>query len=157
MHIYIYICIYIHIYIYILHNLFVPPPERLTKTEIVFASRFPPRQLALGGLDSWNLGALEAWRLGWDLGGLGGSFLESILRYFGLQVGGLGSKLEAWEALLESILGLVGVWEAKRQQGRCLLAQGWLGTHKWGQHGSNLSQVGTNLGPTWAQLQLTWS
>ena len=32
----------------------------------------------------------------------------------------LGSKLEAWEALLESILGLAGVWEAKRQQGRGL-------------------------------------
>ena len=54
--------------------------------------------------------------------------------YFGLQVGGVGSKLEAWEALLESILGLVGVWEAKRHQGRGLeglgLAQGWPGTQK---------------------------
>ena len=64
----------------------------------------------------------------------------------------LGSKLEAWEVLLVPILSLVGVWEAKRQQGSDLnafrLAQGWLGTPKWGQHGSNLSQVGTNLGPT---------
>ena len=69
---------------------------------------------------------------------------------FGIQVGGLGSKLESWEVLLESILGLVEVWEAKRQQGRVLeglgLAEGWLG---------NRNQVGTNLGPTCAQLELT--
>ena len=82
-------------------------------------------------------------------GGLGGSFLESILRYFGLQVGGLGSKLEAWEALLESILSLVGVWEAKRQQGRGLeglgLAQEWLGTCKWGQLDPSWSPLGHKL------------
>ena len=40
--------------------------------------------------------------------GLGGRLLESILKCFGLQVEGLGSKLEAWEVLLEFILGLVG-------------------------------------------------
>ena len=65
------------------------------------------------------------------------------------------------EALLGSILGLVGVWEADRPQGRGLeelgLAQGRLGTRKWSQHGPNLSQVGANLGPTWAQLEPTWS
>ena len=69
--------------------------------------------------------------------------------------------MEAWEALLESIVGLVGVWEAKRQQGGRLeglgLAQGWLGTWKWTQHGPNLGQVGANLGPTWVQLEPTWS
>ena len=43
---------------------------------------------------------MEAWE---DLEAWGGSFLESILRYSGLQVGGLGSKLEAWDALLEPI------------------------------------------------------
>ena len=87
--------------------------------------------------------------------------MESNLGHFGLQVEGLGSKLEAWEALLESILDLVGVWEAKRQQGRGLegigLAQGWLGTWNWGQQGPSLSQVGANLQPTWAQLEPTWS
>ena len=70
----------------------------------------------------------------------------------GSKLKGLGSKLEAWEALLESILGLVGVWEAKRQQGRGLeglgLAQRQLRTRKWSQHRPNLSQVGANLGPT---------
>ena len=84
--------------------------------------------------------------------GLGGSLLESISGCFGLQVGGLGSNMEAWETLLESIFGLVGVWEAKRQQGRGLeglgLGQGWLATCKWAQHGPNLNQVGANLGPT---------
>ena len=87
--------------------------------------------------------------------------MESILEDSGAQVGVLGSKLEAWEAFLESILGLVGVWGAKRQQERGLeglgLAQGWLGTRKWAQHGPNLSQAGANLGPTWAQLAPTWS
>ena len=29
-------------------------------------------------------------------------------------------QLETWEVLLETILGLVGVWEAKRLQGRGL-------------------------------------
>ena len=60
--------------------------------------------------------------------GVGGSFLKSMLGYFELHVRGVGSKLEAWEVFLESILGLV---EAKRQQGRGLeglgLAQGWHG------------------------------
>ena len=62
---------------------------------------------------------------------------------------------------MSSILDLVGVWEAKRPQGRGLegleLAQGRLGTQKWTQHEPNLSQVGPNLGPTWAQLEPTWS
>ena len=62
---------------------------------------------------------------------------------------------------MNSILDLVGVWEAKRPQGRGLeglgLAQGRLGTQKWIQHEPNLSQVGANLGPTWAKLEATWS
>ena len=75
--------------------------------------------------------------------------------------GGLRSKLEVWEVLLNSILDLVEVWEAKRPQGRGLeglgLAQGRLGTQKWTQHEPSLIQVGANLGPTWAQLETTWS
>ena len=69
--------------------------------------------------------------------------------------------MEVWEVLLSSILDLVGVWEAKRPQGRGLeglgLAQGRLGTQKWTQHEPSLSQVGANLGPTWTQLETTWS
>ena len=86
---------------------------------------------------------------------LGGRLLGSILECFE------GSKLEVWEVLLNSILDLVGVWEAKRPQGRGLeslgLAQGRLGTQKWTQHEPSLSQVGANLGPTWTQLETTWS
>ena len=86
--------------------------------------------------------------------------MESILLYFGLQVEGLWSKLEAWEAVLETILGFVGVWEAKRQQGRGLeglgLAQGWLGTRKWAQLEPSWSQLGFNMDPTSANLEPTW-
>ena len=50
-----------------------------------------------------------------QVGGLGSkleaweALLESILRYFRLQLGGLGSKLEAWDTLLEPVLGFEGV------------------------------------------------
>ena len=37
------------------------------------------------------------------------------------------------------------------------LAQGRLGTRKWGQHETDLSQVGANLGLTCAQPEPTWS
>ena len=37
------------------------------------------------------------------------------------------------------------------------LAQGRLGTRIWAQHGSNLRQVGGNLGPLWVQPEPTWS
>ena len=84
--------------------------------------------------------------------------MYSFFWSFRVKVGGV---LEAWEALLESILGLVVVWEAKRHQGRSLeglgLAHRQLGTRKWVQHGPNLSQVGANLGPAWAQLEPTWN
>ena len=101
---------------------------------------------------------------------LGGSLLDSIFGCYGLQVGGSGSKLEVWEALLGSILGPVGVWEAKRTQRRGLerlgLAQGWLGPANgpnmdstlakleptWVQHGSNLSLIEANLDPSWVQI-----
>ena len=72
----------------------------------------------------------------------------------------LGSKWVAWEIVLGVYFGScrtqVGVWEAKRQEGRGLEGLG-LETCKWTQHGSNLSQVGANLGPTWAQDEPTWS
>ena len=46
--------------------------------------------------------------------------------------------------------------DSQRPQGRCLkglgLAQGRLGTRKWVQDGSNLSQLGANLGPCWVLI-----
>ena len=73
--------------------------------------------------------------------------LESFLRCFGLQVGGLGSKLEAWEALLASILDLLGVWEAKGAPGKGS-RRAWVGPGVAG---------GPDLGPTWPQLEPSWS
>ena len=66
------------------------------------------------------------------LGCLGGSLLECFLWCFGLQVGGLGSKLAAWKALLESILGLVGLGgqeAAGKGSGRAWVGPGWLAGH----------------------------
>ena len=73
--------------------------------------------------------------LGCRIGSLGRCFLEPCWAV-------LGSKLEAWEGFLESILGLLGVWEAMRQQGRGLeglgLPQGSRGG--WGPgNGPNMS------------------
>ena len=73
--------------------------------------------------------------------------------FFGFQFEGLGCKSEAWEALLESILGLVRVWEAKRHQGRGPegLGQGVAGDPDldptWLQLEPSRSQLGANMGP----------
>ena len=75
--------------------------------------------------------------------------------------------MEAWEALLESILGLVGAWEAKRQQGKGS-GRAWVGPGAAGdpqmdptcaQLEPNWSQLGANMGPlepNWSQLGRKW-
>ena len=92
---------------------------------------------------------------------LPGARLES----FGVQVGGIGGP--SWGfgwpfgVYVGSCGAPLGVWEVQRLHGRGLeglgLAQGRLGTRIWVQHGSNLRQVGGNLGPPWVQLEPTWS
>ena len=85
--------------------------------------------------------------------------------FFGLHVGGLGGPnlRFGWPfgVYVGSRRAPMGVWEVQRLHGRGLeglgLAQGRLGTRIWVQHGSNLRQVGGNLGPPWIQLEPTWS
>ena len=82
---------------------------------------------------------------------------EGRLKFFGLQVGGLGGP----NCRFGSCGAQMKVWEIQWLHGRGLeglgLAQGRLGTWIWVQHGPNLSHVGANLGPAWAQLEPTWS
>ena len=84
---------------------------------------------------------------------LQGSLLDSILGFLGSNVGAFGSKMEVWEALLGSILGLVRVWEAKGPQGRGWKARVGPGVDgddpQKAQHGLNLSKLEANFGPTW--------
>ena len=72
--------------------------------------------------------------LGKRIWGPGGQPFGIHFGVFWVPSWGFRSKSEGWETLLESILGLAGVWEAKRQQGTGLevfrLVQGWLGTCK---------------------------
>ena len=89
----------------------------------------------------------------------------AMLGCFGVQVGGLGGPSWRFGWLFGVYVGScrahMGVWEVQRLQGRGLeglgLARGRLGTRIWVQHGSNLRQVGGNLGPPWVQLEPTWS
>ena len=90
---------------------------------------------------------------------------EAMLVSFGAQVAGFGGLSWRFGWLFGLYVGScgaqMGVWEAQRLQGGGLeglgLAQGRLGTRIWVQHGSNLRQVGGNLGPPWVQLEPTWS
>ena len=89
----------------------------------------------------------------------------AMLGCFGVQVGGLGAPSWRFGWLFGVYVGScraqTGVWEVQRQQKRSLerlgLARGRLGIRIWVQHGSNLRQVGGNLGPPWVQLEPTWS
>ena len=69
----------------------------------------------------------------------GKDLLGPMLGCFKVQVGGLGPKLEVWDALMGSILGLVGrEWGFGRSRG-------------------NRAAGDPQMGPTWAQLEPTWS
>ena len=76
---------------------------------------------------------------------MGGAFLGSILGCFGLQVGGLGSKLEVLDAFLGSNLGLVGrQWGFGRPRGNRKGVWKGLGRPKGGWGPGN----GSNMGAT---------
>ena len=104
----------------------------------------------------------RAWAGGFELGKV---LFGAMLGCFGVQVGGLGGPSWRFGWLFGVYVGScraqMGVWEVQRLQGRGLeglgLAQGWLGTQIWVQHGSNLRQVECNLGPSWVQFEPTWS
>ena len=80
----------------------------------------------------------------------------AMLGSFGIQVGGFGGPSWRFGSLFGVYVGAcrpqMGVWQAQRPQARGFqglgLVQGRLGTWIWAQHGSNLSQVGANLGPS---------
>ena len=120
---------YIYIYIYIKEA--TPQPPGLGRGD------WNPGKLSFGAM----LGSFEV-----QVGGCGGLSWR-FWSLFGVHVGSCRAEM--------------GVWEAQRPQGRGWeglgLAQGWLGTRIWAQHGPNLSHVGANLGPAWAQLEPTWS
>ena len=89
----------------------------------------------------------------------------AMLGCCGVQVGGLGGPSWRFGWLFGVYFGScraqMGVWEVQRLLGRGVeglgLARDRLGTRIWVQHGSNLRQVGGNLGPPWVQLEPTWS
>ena len=68
---------------------------------------------------------------------------------------------EPGQALAQTWQGTDGPGWVWKGLGRGLeglgLAQGWLGIRKWAKHAPNLRRVGANLGPTWDQLETTWS
>ena len=94
-----------------------------------------------------------AWAVDWEPGN---DLFGAMWSSFGVQVGALGSPkgtcqepnpaAQAWwmgSSLFNRVLKGLG-----RDLEGFGLAQGRLGTRIWDQHGSNLSQVGVNLGPT---------
>ena len=113
-----YVCVFVYIYIY-----------------IYFQRGYAPFRRAWAvGFGTWE-GAFWShvgvfWCPSWGCGGLSWRFWS----LFGVYVGSCRAQM--------------GVWEAQRPQGRGLerlgLAQGWLGTRIWSQHGPNLIQVGAN-------------
>ena len=134
---------------------------RVAIRKIVFASRFPPRRLALGGLEAWRL---EVWRLGG---------LEALM------LGARGKKtpkcalLPRWSTCRElGFLGsLGGPWGVPWGSlgGPWGVPGGSLGG-PWGIPGRSLGGPGSprrvsggqddptwaTLGPTWGQLGPTW-